>query len=112
MSKTERFVIPLRIVSESSDGVTITPSITNTINYITISTLGNAQDFGDLTSAGYGLSGCSSSTRGVFGGGYSPTITNIIDYISIMSIGNAVDFGDLLSTTARQAALSNGHGGL
>ena len=38
---------------------------TNRIDYITISTTGNATDFGDLTQAGRYQSGLSNSTRGV-----------------------------------------------
>jgi hypothetical protein len=78
----------------------VTPSSnSNTIDFVTISTTGNATDFGDITAARRGITACSSSTRGLFGGGYqsSPTVItfNIIDYITISSTGNAQDFGDL-----------------
>ena len=71
----------------------------NTIDFITISTLGNTLEFGDLTTLRFGFSGCSNAVRGVFGGGSttapSPiSKTNIIDYITIASTGNATDFGD------------------
>ena len=82
-----------------------------TIDYITIATTGNATDFGDLTSTRRYLSACSSSTRGVFGGGGGPT-TNTIDYITIATTGNAEDFGDLTVARSELAACSNGHGGL
>ena len=39
------------------------------------------------------MAGCSSSTRGLFGGGY--TNSNVIDYVTIATTGNATDFGDL-----------------
>jgi hypothetical protein len=59
-------------------------------------TTGNASDFGDATDARYGgASMVSSSTRGLFGGGYSPGITNLIEYITMATLGNAIDFGDL-----------------
>jgi hypothetical protein len=67
------------------------------IDFITIATTGNAQNFGDLTLNRNQLSSCSSETRGLFGGG-SPggaTAFNTIDYITIASSGNAIDFGDL-----------------
>ena len=71
----------------------------NTIDYVTISSTGNATDFGDTTAARRGITACASPTRGLFGGGYqsSPTVItfNIIDYITISSTGNAQDFGDL-----------------
>ena len=76
----------------------------NTIDYVTISSTGNAIDFGDLIS-GYesgGQASCSNSTRGLWGGGFYPGATNvnIIQYITIASTGNAVDYGDL--TVARR----------
>ena len=39
------------------------------IDFVSISTTGNAEDFGDLTVARYYVSGLGSSTRGVFGAG-------------------------------------------
>ena len=69
----------------------------NVIDYITISTLGNAADFGDFSVA-RSASGCGNSTRGLFvGGRFSPTSSeyNIIDFVTISSTGNAFDFGDL-----------------
>ena len=66
------------------------------IDYINISSTGDAQDFGDLLDARLDLAGCSSSTRGVFGGGY--TNGNTIDFVTISSTGTAQDFGDLSGT--------------
>jgi len=92
-------------------GYTDTPSPSlpsNVIDYITISSTGNAQDFGDLTQGRGFNSSCSSSTRGLFGGGRDGgTFYNIIDYITIASTGNAVDFGDLSSTKRRLSAVSS-----
>ena len=89
---------------------------TNVIDFITIATLGDAQDFGDMTVSRERLGGCSSSTRGVFMGGMtveSPnTSTNTIDYITFSSTGDAADFGDLTSTYSETAGLSDSHGGL
>ena len=65
-----------------------------TIDYVTIATLGNAVDFGDLTIARHSLGGCASQTRGIFGGGDSST-SDVIDYVTIVTFGNAIDFGDL-----------------
>jgi hypothetical protein len=86
--------------------------VTNTIDYITIAITGNVVDFGDLTLARSELASCSSSTRGVFGGGKTPTVVNTIDYITIAETGSAVDFGDLTQTRGGNAALSDSHGGL
>jgi hypothetical protein len=75
----------------------------NTIDYVTIATTGNATDFGDLSAGKQSGAACSSSTRGLFGGGYTTTASssyvNVIDYVTIASTGNSTDFGDL--TVAR-----------
>ena len=84
------------------------PGSVNTIDFITISSTGNALDFGDLTQARYGPGACSSSTRGVFGGGFlTPANLNTIDFITISSTGNAVDFGDLTQTRYGPGACSS-----
>ena len=84
----------------------------DTIDFITISTIGNAQDFGNLTDGRRSLASCSSSTRGVFGGGFSPGDVNIIDFVTISSTGNAQDFGDLTSARSTLSGCSDSHGGL
>ena len=82
----------------------------NTIDYITISTPGNATDFGDLTVARYDLAATSDGSRGVFGGGVDPgpgpAYYNTIDYITISTPGNATDFGDLTQGRHYLAATS------
>ena len=73
-----------------------TPTVRNTIDYVTIATLGNATDFGDVTTSRYNLAGCASDTRGVFGGGYtSSPHSDVIDYITISATGNTFDFGEV-----------------
>ena len=69
------------------------------IQYVTISSLGNAIDFGNLTGDRNWLGACSDGTRGIWGGGGDSTFSNIIDYVTITTPGNATDFGDL--TVAR-----------
>ena len=88
------------------------PSHDNVIDYITIGTLGNAADFGDITSAYLvNMGGASSSTRAVWmGGGIAgPTYAaqNVIDYNTIATLGNAVDFGDLTVATKHTSACSS-----
>ena len=64
------------------------------IEYINISSLGNSQNFGDLTVARYSGAGMSNSVRGVFGGGWATPSNNLdIYYVTIASEGNAIDFG-------------------
>ena len=75
-------------------GMRAEPTTTDSIDYITISTLGNAQDFGNSTDTRYCYSSCSSSTRGFMAGG-TPSVTDTIDYVTFSSTGDAVDFGNL-----------------
>jgi hypothetical protein len=75
----------------------------NVINYLTIPTLGNTLDFGDLNDHTGRSSAAASRTRAVCLGGFqSPALVNIIQYVTIASLGNATDFGDL--TYARNQA--------
>ena len=90
-------VVEEGIVAIGVFGGGTTGSTSNVMDYITIATTGNATDFGDLTASRFTLAACSSTTRGVFGGGHSDN--TIIDYITIATTGNATDFGDL--TVAR-----------
>ena len=88
-----------------SDG---SPNNHNIISYVTIATLGNAINFGDLLRIGYSAAGNNSSTRAVIAGGYAPGATNQIDYITIATTGNAQDFGDLIgSARGGCAGMSN-----
>jgi len=84
----------------------------NIIDRLSLTTQGNATDFGDLTQPTFGLScgGGASSTRGVWGGGSitGGNRTNVIQYVTIATDGNASDFGDLtLAVDNTPAGLSN-----
>lgn len=71
----------------------------NIIDYVTISTTGNATDFGDLTRAMQGTAAAGSSTRALFiagyNGGFGGTQSRV-DYVTIASTGNAASFGSIL----------------
>ena len=82
------------------------------IDYITIASAGDAQDFGDLTQNRAFLDGTSNSTRIIFTGGYVSSNVDTIDFITIASTGNAADFGDLMLAARGAASGSNCHGGL
>ena len=69
-------------------------SYQDNIDFVTIGTTGNAQDFGNLTKGRGIAAGLSSAIRGLIAGGQNPGTTASIDLISITSGGNAVDFGD------------------
>ena len=84
----------------------------NIIDYVTISSTGDATDFGDLSVARYSNGAGSNSIRAIFGGGYSGSASNVIDYITIASTGDAADFGDLAAANFGIGGVSDSHGGL
>ena len=90
---------------------TMSPNATTTtdaVDFITISTAGNATDFGNLSQARNGAAGLGSRTRALFAGGRNnPAETNIIDFHEFSSTGNFTDFGDLTDTSAYQKGLAN-----
>ena len=78
------------------------------IDFVNISTLGNATDFGDLTVGRATPAALSSATRGVWAGGQdSSGRLNVMDYVTIASTGNATDFGDLLENVRSLSAMAN-----
>ena len=89
------------------------PAFTDTIEYLTISTLGNTDDFGNLTQShgnGSSQAGCASRTRGMWLSGQlgtSPSYSNVIQFVTFASIGNASDFGDINSARASTGNLSS-----
>ena len=91
-----------------------TPNFVNTISFLTISTLGNSQDFGDMTykpqfpSRGH----VSSTSRGLFAGGYGAGRVITINFNTISSTGDAADFGDLTERRETAAGGSNGTRGI
>ena len=89
-------------------------AMTADIEFVTISSTGNATDFGvDLTSVRGGLSGASNGTRGIFAGGYTPTVTDTIEYLTIQSTGVAVnDFGNLSFVRQHPASLCSSTRGI
>ena len=78
-------------------GGEISPT-TNIIDYITISTAGDAIDFGDMQGANTAGGACSDRTRSVYGGGQWPSIpTTHMQYITMAELNDAVDFGGNLA---------------
>ena len=93
------------------------PTFVSLIDYVNVTTFGNAVSFGDMVaSSGNSVrSGCasaSSSTRGIFLGGGSPTRRNDCDYITLASGGNGVDFGNLTELVGFCAGTSSSTRGL
>ena len=79
----------------------------NTIDFITLSSVGDAVEFGELTETQFFLSAASSQTRGLFSGGNNPQSVNTIQFITIASTGNSVDFGDMSDVKRLHGAVSN-----
>lgn len=77
----------------------LTPSYSNVLDYVTITSIGNAADFGDLLAGIFNAGGLGSSTRGIIAGGGNPGSTgvNTIQYITYQSKGNTTNFGTLNS---------------
>ena len=80
------------------------------IKFITISTFGNSQDFGELTQGSQAaFSGLGNRTNAFYAGGSQvPAGLNVIQKITVASTGNAVDYGDLTAgVRAGGAGVSN-----
>ena len=98
------YTLPTGVIGGGADGVRL-----NVMDYITIGTTGNAQDFGDLTVAREGLGACSNGSlnRGCWCCGTTGSNSNVMDYANINTPGNASDFGD---DSARRAITSTDNG--
>ncbi len=85
---------------------------TNTIEYINISTPGNATDFGDLTAGRRRGATMSNATRAVFAGGTTSSYSNILDYVTVATPGNAIDFGNMSNGWSGPTAEGDGTYGI
>ena len=84
----------------------------NNIDFITISTAGNATDFGDsIQSTEANNTSCiASRIRGIYGGGYQhPSLGhhNQMGFITFSSTGDSTDFGNLTQSRRAIAGVSN-----
>lgn len=91
------------------------------VDFVNIATTGDSSKFGELVVRPNGMGGsqvgheitggCSSPTRGIFGGGAfgtpSTTAVNLIQFISIQSGGDSVKFGELNNLSYGVTASSN-----
>ena len=74
----------------------------NVIQFITVASNGNSEDFGDATNGVFTAGGCASRTRGVFH--QSENVFTELDFVTIASTGNATDFGDVTSSNGGSMA--------
>ena len=120
LSTTRRYSIgtasPTRGIIAGGSSPAMSPFKTKLIEFVTIATLGNAVNFGNLTTRGDQIGvnsafGVSNGTRGVIAGGATEPnnegISNVIDFINIASTGDATDFGDLSVGRGQGASMSN-----
>ena len=83
----------------------------NVIEYLTISTPSNAQDFGDLINTVYASGATSNATfnRGVIAGGASSSnVYSLIQYFNISVLSNSISFGNLSAPVNDHDTTSNG----
>jgi len=89
------------------------PGQVNTIDYITISTMGDAQEFGESIFKAFQDGVCSSRTRSFALGGSLPAgQTKEISTNVFASLGDATDFGDLTDKNYGNKALSDATRGI
>jgi hypothetical protein len=69
----------------------------NVIDYVDITTTGNAIDFGDMSVASAFNGAVGSTTRGVMSTGQFGNILNTLEFVTFATTGNAADFGDMTS---------------
>ena len=88
----------IRGIFAGGDGAYPTNVGVNNIDYVTISSTGNAADFGDLRDKKTQIFGVSNNVHGIFGGGRFLPATDYanMDYVNIASAGNSLNFGDLV----------------
>ena len=79
-------------------------SLVSRTEFVSITSLGNSQEFGNLSVTRNAVGGCSSSTRGLVSGGLTPSLSDVIDFCTIATLGNFTDFGNL--TAARRSGAS------
>ena len=110
----------VRGVLAGGNSVPSTPYYGKRIQYITLSSGGNAQYFGDLTQTCLPSGAGVTATRAVFALGqvYNPSVdVNTLEFITIATTGNTQDFGDLRGGSNRNhsrviSPVSDSHGGL
>ena len=82
-----------------------------------IQSMGNATAFGSLTTGNkWGSHAFSSTTRGLWAGGYintpASTFFNTIEFVTIANNGNPIDFGDITTASYRSGCCSSSTRGL
>ena len=80
----------------------------NNIDYLTLSTFGNTQDFGDMNVTRRHRQSICNYTRLVIPGGFNGSgYMDEISFVNIHSTGNASDFGDLIGNKFGAGTVNN-----
>ena len=82
----------------------------NSMQFVTIATTGNTEDFGDLADSSIAKGSFGSATRGFFAGGDSvpgQADNKAIEFTIFSSSGGGNDFGDMTNTKAYLSGMSN-----
>ena len=79
----------------------------NVIDFVTISSQGGANDFGDLRNVSFNGMRLSNNIRGLHAGGATPSYLSDIDVITIATKGDASKFGDLTAPAQGGGATSS-----
>lgn len=83
------------------------------LEYLTFATKGSMQYFGTMTKYGGFRWTCSSSTRGIFGGGNLSTtgsfggVSNALEYVTMATTGTVTSFGTMVSPSDQMNGLSS-----
>ena len=80
---------------------------TNVIQFINLTTTGNAVDFGDDSKNIKWCSGAGSRTRAIWSGSYNPATTDNIRFSTYASQGDTIDFGDMSYTAIFNSSASD-----
>ena len=92
-------------------GVNTSNAKVNNVDFLTIPTMGDSQDFGDMPDTNTSTPGtCSNRIRGLFGGGY-PYTTRIC-FFTFASTGDSTDHGDLTQSRSNVNGLGDGIRGI
>ena len=94
-------------------GITSPSAHRNVIEFLTLTTFGNSQNFGDLLTSGGGggVTASGNQIRGVVRTS-SAYDGNILEQVTIATTGNATDFGDLNTGRRSYGSVCDSHGGL
>ena len=94
-------------------GISSPAGARNIIEYLTLATFGNSQDFGDMLTSGSssGSTATGNNVKGVVKT-TSASNGNVLEQVTIATTGNATDFGDLNTGRRLYGSVCDSHGGL